>query len=112
MSRKPYVLEFGMGVDVHGGDATTAARRAVSDAIRHSSLPFFQEVRQRGGTMLVDVTVGVPDPASVDVELVRRELPHGEVSVRAVSGGLRVPGSDTLIACVAITVSVDDPERA
>ena len=70
MSRKPYVLEFGMGVDVHGGDATTAARRAVSDAIRHSSLPFFQEVRQRGGTMLVDVTVGVPDPASVDVELV------------------------------------------
>src|SRR5438445_13595069 len=24
---KPYVLEFGMGVDVHGADATTAAKR-------------------------------------------------------------------------------------
>jgi len=33
------VLEFGMGVDVHGQDCTKAARRAVSDAIRHSSLP-------------------------------------------------------------------------
>ena len=91
----------------HNAVATKAACRAVSDAIRHSSLPLFQEVREKGGKMLVDVTVGVPEPASVDVERVRRELPHGEVSVRAVSGGLRVPGSDTLIACAAITVSVE-----
>ena len=109
MSAKPYVLEFGMGVDVHGQDSTTAACRAVSDAIRHSSLPFFREVRERGGRMLVDVTVGVPDPASVDVDRVRRELPHGEVTVRAVAGGLRVPGADALIACVGVTVSVDYP---
>ena len=108
MTAKPSVLEFGMGVDVHGRDATKAACRAVSDAIRHSSLPLFQDVRARGGRMLVEVTVGVPDPASVDLDRVGRELPHGEVSVRAVSGGLRVPGSDTLIACAAITVSVDD----
>ena len=39
------VHEFGMGVDVHGLDATKAACRAVSDAIRHSSLPLLQEVR-------------------------------------------------------------------
>jgi uncharacterized protein (TIGR02058 family) len=112
MSAKPYVLEFGMGVDVHGNDGTTAACRAVSDAIRHSSLPFFADVRARGGTMLVEVTVGVPDPASIDAERVRRELPHGEVTVRAVSGGLRVPGSDALIACVGITVSIDDPKES
>ena len=109
MSAKPCVLEFGMGVDVHGQDMTKAACRAVSDAIRHSSLPMFQEVRARGGRMLVDVTVGVPDPGAVDVERVRRELPHGEVTVRPVPGGLRVPGSDTLIACAAISVSVEYP---
>jgi len=109
VTAKPMVFEFGMGVDVHGADGTTAACRAVSDAIRHSSLPFFREVRDRGGRMLVDVTVGVPDPTSVDTERVRRELPHGEVTVRTVPGGLRVPGSDTLMACVAITVSVEYP---
>jgi uncharacterized protein (TIGR02058 family) len=109
MATKPYVLEFGMGVDVHGDDCTTAACRAVSDAIRHSSLPFFRDVRDRGGKMLVDVTVGVPNPASVDIDRVRRELPHGEVTVRPVTGGLKVPNSDTLIACVAITVSVEEP---
>ncbi len=109
MSTKALVHEFGMGVDVHGLDATKAACRAVSDAIRHSSLPLFQEIRERGGRMLVDVTVGVPDPAAVDVDRVRRELPHGEVTVRPVPGGLRVPKSDALIACVAITVSAEYP---
>ena len=107
---KPMVLEFGMGVDVHGLDGTKAACRAVSDAIRHSSLPLFADARERGGKMLVAVTVGVPDPASVDVERVRKELPHGEVTVTPVAGGLRVPGSDTLIACASITVSIEYPD--
>src|SRR5437588_355870 len=96
-SARPYVLEFGMGVDVHGSDSTKAACRAVSDAIRHSSLAFFRDVRERGGRMLVEVTVGVPDPATVDTETVKRELPHGEITVNAVAGGLRVPFGDTLI---------------
>ena len=106
----PLVFEFGMGVDVHGVDSTKAARRAVSDAIRHSSLPLLNEIRQRSGTMLVHVTIGVPDPAAVDIEAVKAELPHGEVTVEAVPGGLRVPNSDTLIACAAITVSARYPE--
>jgi uncharacterized protein (TIGR02058 family) len=110
MAVKPYVLEMGLGVDVHGLDSTKAACRAVSDAIRHSSLAFFQEVREKGGHMLVEVTVGVPNATSVDVETVRRELPHGEVTVTAVEGGLRAPLGDTLLACAAIVVKVDMPD--
>jgi hypothetical protein len=41
MARVRCITEMGMGVDVHGRDATKAAKRAVSDAIRHSSLGFF-----------------------------------------------------------------------
>jgi uncharacterized protein (TIGR02058 family) len=104
------VLEFGMGVDVHGQDCTKAARRAVSDAIRHSSLPLLGQIRERGGKMLVDVTIAVPDPDSVDLEAVKQELPHGEVSVHAVRGGLRVPDSDALIACASISVSARYPQ--
>src|SRR4026207_255756 len=106
MSANPLVFEFGMGVDVHGLDGTKAACRAVSDAIRHSSLPLFAGVRARGGQKLGAGTGGIPDPTSIDIERVRKELPHGEVTVRPVVGGLKVPGSDTLIACVAITVSM------
>jgi uncharacterized protein (TIGR02058 family) len=107
---RPMVLEFGMGVDVHGQDATRAARRAVSDAIRHSSLPLLGQIRERGGTMLVDVTVGVPDPDAVDLAAVKAELPHGDVTVRAVPGGLQTPNSDVLIACALISVSARYPE--
>jgi uncharacterized protein (TIGR02058 family) len=106
----PYVLEFGMGVDLHGRDSTKAACRAVFDALRHSSLPLLREIRERNGEMLVDVTVAVPDPGTVDLEAVKKELPHGTVTVKAVDGGLRVPGSDTLIACAAITVSAQYPD--
>lgn len=99
-----------MGVDVHGQDCTKAARRAVSDAIRHSSLPLLGQIRERAGTMLVDVTVAVPEPDAVDLDAVKAELPHGEVSVHAVQGGLRVPSSDALIACASITVSARYPD--
>ncbi len=110
MTTTPYVLEFGMGVDLHGEDSTKAACRAVFDALRHSSLPLLQEIRARGGEMLVDVTVAVPDPASVKLDVVKAELPHGTVTVQAVQGGLRVPGRDTLIACASITVSAQYPD--
>lgn len=110
MSVVPYVLEFGMGVDLHGDDCTKAACRAVFDALRHSSLPLLNEIRERGGTMLVHVTVAVPDPASVNLDTVKAELPHGEVTVQAVSGGLRVPGRETIIACASIAVSGQYPD--
>lgn len=108
MSAKALVHEFGMGVDVHGRDSTKAACRAVSDAIRHSSLPLLRTYLEGAGRILIDVTVGVPNPESVDIEQVQRELPVGDVTVCPVEGGLRVPGADTLIACAAITVLVED----
>ena len=42
MTKKRYITEMGMGVDVHGSDYTKAAKRAVADAIRHSSLNFLR----------------------------------------------------------------------
>jgi uncharacterized protein (TIGR02058 family) len=106
----PQVLEFGLGVDLHGEDCTKAACRAVFDALRHSSLPLLREIRARNGEMLVDVTVAVPDPNAVDLETVKGELPHGEVTVKAVAGGLRVPNSDTIMACASISVSARYPD--
>ncbi len=54
--------------------------------------------------------MGVPDPGAVDLDAVKSELPHGEVTVHAVPGGLHAPDHDTLIACAVITVSARYPE--
>ncbi|WP_316159946.1 Lin0512 family protein [Bradyrhizobium sp. SZCCHNRI20481] len=112
MTRIRCITEMGTGVDVHGRDATKAARRAVSDAIRHSSLGFFRMVGKTPQDMLVDVTIGVPNPEAVDTAAVAKELPYGTVTVIAVKGGLEIPaeaGSDAIIiANAAVLVHLDD----
>jgi uncharacterized protein (TIGR02058 family) len=112
MARVRCFTEMGMGVDVHGRDATKAARRAVSDAIRHSSVGFFRMVGKTANDMFVDVTVGVPDPGAVDISAVAKELPYGTVTVTAIKGGLEVPaesgGDAIIIANAAVIVSLDD----
>jgi uncharacterized protein (TIGR02058 family) len=80
MARVRCITEMGMGVDVHGKDATKAAKRAVSDAIRHSSLGFFRMLGKTASDMFVDVTIGVPDPGAVDTSAVAKELPYGTVT--------------------------------
>jgi uncharacterized protein (TIGR02058 family) len=91
MPRVRCITEMGMGVDVHGRDATKAAKRAVSDAIRHSSLGFVRMVGKTAHDMFVDVTIGVPNPEAVDTSAVAKELPYGTVTVTAVKGGLEIP---------------------
>lgn len=104
--------EMGMGVDVRGGDYTRAARRAVADAIRHSSINVFRLLDRDADDMVVDVTVAVARPETVDTAAVAAELPHGTVSVRAVAGGLDIPGGDgaetIVVANAAVIVSFDD----
>src|SRR3979490_2615590 len=112
MARLRCITEMGMGVDVHGRDATKAARRAVSDAIRHSSLGFFRMLGKTSSDMFVDVTIGVPDPGAVDTSAVAKELPYGTVTVTAVKGGLEVAaergGDAIIIHNPAGIVSLDD----
>ena len=112
MARVRCITEMGMGVDVHGRDATKAAKRAVSDAIRHSSLGFFRVLGKSSSDMFVDVTIGVPDPSAVDTAAVAKELPHGIVTVTAVKGGLEIPaeqgGDAIVIANAAVIVSMDN----
>ena len=40
MTYKRVILEMGAGNDLHGGDYTKAALRAVQDALHHYSLSF------------------------------------------------------------------------
>ncbi|MGN6116348.1 MAG: Lin0512 family protein [Nitrobacter sp.] len=112
MARIRCFTEMGMGVDVHGKDATKAAKRAVSDAIRHSSVSFFRMVGKTRDDMFVDVTIGVPNPETVDTNAVAKELPYGTVTVKAVKGGLEIPaesgGDSILIANAGVVVSLDD----
>lgn len=101
------VTEMGMGVDVRGRDYTSAAKRAVFDAIHHSSLGFQRLIGKTADDMQAEVTIGVPNPDAVDTDEVLTVLPHGTGSCKAVLGGLEVPndeGTDAIVIANAIIV--------
>ena len=101
-----YITEMGMGVDVHGRDYTSAAKRAVSDAIRHSSLNFFKVLDKSPQDMRITLIIGIPNPVSVDAHAVAKELPYGEVNVNVIGGGLEVPNEDGIDALVIANAAV------
>ena len=113
MTMKRVILEMGTGNDLHGGNYTKAALRAVQDAIHHSSLSIIRSLGLDSRAMLVEVTIGVQRPDKVDAAAVRASLPHGQVSVTVVHGGLDVPdaasGDAAVIASAAVAVRLDLP---
>ena len=113
MALKRVITEFGAGNDLHGGDYTKAAIRAVEDAIHHSSLTLIRSLGIDSRTMQVEVTIGAQQPDRVDAHRVKGALPHGQVTVRVVNGGLDVPDDTSadvaVIATAAVTVRLDLP---
>ncbi len=114
MTAKRVILEMGTGNDLHGGDYTKAAVRAVQDALHHSSLTFIRTLGLDSRKMQVAVTIGVQRPDKVDATAVKAALPHGEVTVDVVKGGLDVPDDETgdiaVIASAAVTVRMELPQ--
>lgn len=113
MTKKRVILEMGAGNDLHGGDYTKAARRAVDDALHHSSLTMLRTLGVGAAGMYVDVTIGVQKPEAVDRAAVQVALPHGTVTVNVVKGGLDIPdealGDVAVIASAALVVYLDLP---
>lgn len=114
MAAKRVILEMGTGNDLHGGNYTKAAVRAVQDAIHHSSLSLIRTLDLDSHKMQVEVTIGVQRPDQVDAEAVKAALPHGEVTVKVVKGGLDVPDESSadvaVIASAAVAVRMDLPQ--
>jgi len=113
MALRRIILEMGTGNDLHGGDYTKAALRAVQDALHHSSLAFIRTLGLDIRTMQVEVTIGVQQPQKVDAEKVKASLPYGQVTVKVIKGGLDVPAEDrhdlAVIASAAIAVRFELP---
>lgn len=111
MAMKRIILEIGHGNDMHGGDYTKAALRAVQDCIHHSSLSFLRTLKIDPSDLEIEITVGVQKPEMVDTARVAASLPVGKASVKVVKGGLDVPedegGGASVIATAGVAVRLD-----
>ena len=113
MTAKRIILEMGTGNDLHGGDYTKAAVRAVEDALHHSSLTLIRTLGLDKQSLRIDVTIGVQQPERIDTAAVQAVLPFGKITVKAVKGGLNVPddgGNDVaVIATAGVEVWLERP---
>ena len=111
MAKTRVILELGSGNDLHGSDYTKAALRAVQDALHHSSLSFVRTLKVDKTKLDVEVTIGAQRPERVDLEKIKQSLPIGNVTVKAVKGGLDVVDSENndaaVIASAAIAVRIE-----
>jgi uncharacterized protein (TIGR02058 family) len=119
--KKRYVVQIGMGVDQHGheNNPTTAAIRAVKDAISNNCLPGIVEIvgLKRVEEMIVDVLIAAPFPEKMDENEVLSSIPFGTKALTAVKGGMVTQGlavealNDTdgaiLVANASVTVSFE-----
>lgn len=118
MTRKRYIVEIGTGIDLHGGDVTNAAIKAIKDAVSHSCLcGLFDIVGITGPEQMhVEVKVACPYPEKINEQEVRKAVPFGSTSLEVAPGGLTVRGlsvpqlgeGDTIVVAVAaLTVYID-----
>ena len=111
-----YLIELGMGSDLHKPDPTKCAVRAIKDAIyRCSMVGLFEcDLLSNIKDMHVKVKIAVPFPDRVDKEEVLKQIPYGEREIEVVEGGLLEEGSlrkdksrdHVMVAVAAITVKV------
>ncbi|WP_295748954.1 Lin0512 family protein [uncultured Oscillibacter sp.] len=119
MGRQRYLIEIGTGVDLHGGDVTNAARKAVKDALSHCCMAGVREIHGAGPERIaLRVQISCPCPEKLDLEQVREPVSfYEDVEVVPVLGGAAEKGlhvasmgaGDTLVVAVAIiTVYLKD----
>ena len=113
MARQQGIREVGMGIELDGHNDTEAARRAVWNAVHQSSLMFLSQLGPNAASeMVVEVTIGIPQPDQVDEATVLAVLPHGKGVLKVVQGGLEIEGREgsgdrTIMANAAVIAKVD-----
>ena len=96
MERKRYLIEIGTGVDMHGGDMTGAALKAVKDAMSHCCMAGVREIHGAGPERIaLRIKICCPRPEALDLEALGGASEKG-LHVAEMGAG------DTLVAALAI----------
>ncbi len=103
---KRIILELGTGNALHSGDYTKAAKRAVLDAMHHSSITMFRSLSIDPQTMHVELLLAAQQPDKIDLAAVTALVPFGDVEAKVVKGGLDVIDETTGKPCVIVNAGV------
>jgi len=110
MPKTRLLTEFGIGSSLRHRDYTSAARRALQDALWRNSINLAELFGKPKEAMIIDVEIAAQDPDAVDTTALSDIFPYGQITITTHKGGLDVPrpdGEPTVIVNAAINVSLD-----
>lgn len=118
MALKRLIIEFGQGVDMHGGDQNNAVLKATKDAIHHCCMAGISEIfgiTDRKTQAFIKADIYTPHPEDVDPTVVTDYLSRWNVEAEVHQGGANPAGialdgkpqTEITIAIVALTVYVE-----
>jgi conserved hypothetical protein len=123
MEKKRYLIEIGTGVDMHGGNMTTASVKAIKNAMSHCCMAGIHDVLEadiKDGALRIKVSC--PKPEELDFQALKEPVNfYEDVEIVTEKGGCSEKGlhvaqmgaGDNLIVAVAvITVYVKLPPQA
>lgn len=113
MADQRFIIEMGMGNDLHGENYTKAAMRAVENARQRSSLHLLGVPGGQRGALRIVVTIGVQAPEQVDRDAIAGLFGDANVTVLVKKGGLnsRHPGTGQSIVMAAAAVEAFLPAQ-
>lgn len=118
MAFKRLLIEFGQGVDMHGGDQNNAVLKAVKDAVHHCCMAGLFEVfdiKNLKAEAKIHADIYVPHPEQADAAVVTDYLRDWTLDAEVHQGGanprgialFEKPETEITIAIVVLTVYVD-----
>lgn len=115
---KRYLIEIGIGCDLHGGDNTKACLKAVKNAMSHCCMAGIHDIFGIGhvkDSLVLKVKLSCPKPETVDTAKIANYLAHYQTTIEVEKGGSHEDGlyvealgqgSTIMIAIAVITVYV------
>lgn len=115
---KRYLIEIGIGCDLHGGDNTKACLKAVKNAMSHCCMAGIHDILGIGhvkGALVLKVKLSCPEPKTVDTDKIADYLAHYQTTIEVEKGGSHEEGlyvealgqgNTIMIAIAVITVYV------
>lgn len=119
MNFRKFIVELGVGADLHGIDVNTAAQRAIKDAMSHCCMSGLQEllnITEPDKAIHLLVKIACPLPDEIRENELLSLFPVGTPELEIVQGGMMTTGVEAkqfgdgdqiVVVNASITVMVD-----
>lgn len=95
MAFQRYLIEIGQGVDMHGGDNTNAALKALKNATHHCCMAGIHDIfglSPDKNNIRVKADIYAPDPKQIETAPLCQYLGAYDVEIHVHEGGASAPG--------------------